>query len=138
MEDGLVAQWLEHYPDKIGVVGSSPTEPTDVVRNIMVSSRMRGVSPDKTDCLTRLRWPLALFKKLTPHHLLSHCHVPKYHLQKYQPAKASLAGILFVYPTRGRAYNVVTDDANKLPLLTTPHESPLTLPEYVVEVCASC
>ena len=28
MEDGLVAQWLEHYPDKIGVVGSSPTEPT--------------------------------------------------------------------------------------------------------------
>ena len=25
---GLVAQWLEHYPDKIGVVGSSPTEPT--------------------------------------------------------------------------------------------------------------
>jgi len=110
----------------------------DVVRNIMVSSRIRGVSPDKTDCLARLRWPLVLFKKLTPHQLLSHCRVPKYRLLKYQPAKASSAGFLFAYPTRGQAYNIVTDDANKLPLLTTPHESPLTLPEYVVKVCASC
>lgn len=101
-------------------------------------SRIRGVSPDKTDCLARLRWPLVLLKKLTPHHLLSHYCVPKYRLQKYQPAKASSAGILFAYPTRGRVYNLTTDDANKLPLLSTPHESPLTLPEYVAEVCASC
>ena len=34
LEKGLVAQWLEHYPDKIGVVGSSPTEPTIALRNI--------------------------------------------------------------------------------------------------------
>lgn len=39
IENGLVTQWLEYYPDKIGVVGSNPTEPTKQGTHICKQNR---------------------------------------------------------------------------------------------------
>ena len=103
----------EHYPDKIGVVGSNPTEPTKE----FIMSRTRSVSPDKTACFNQLGWWLFfLLKELAS----PHTPLPKYPLQKNQSAEVGLAGFLFVCPIRDRAYNIATDNANELPFVDGP------------------
>ncbi|GAH48837.1 unnamed protein product, partial [marine sediment metagenome] len=45
----------EQCPDKAKVVGSNPTEPTKRLEGNIMGIRIRGVSPDKTDCLAKLK-----------------------------------------------------------------------------------
>ena len=80
-----------------------------------------------------------LLKKLEPRVLVPPRKYPlviKYPLRKNQPVKAGSAGSLLAWPIRGQVYNTVTDNANASPSpLTAPGvDSPLTLPEYLVEV----
>ena len=109
----------------------------------MLSTRIRGVSPDKTD------WRKSKTEEPCDSLILSYSH------QKYQTGKADPSGFLFAYPTRGRRYNVVPDNADEVsspfgPLtlrVTLPNNanetklplaSPSTLPEYAVEVEIPC
>ncbi|MBA7584830.1 hypothetical protein ES708_26792 [subsurface metagenome] len=119
----------------------------------MTSTRARSVSPDKTDWLARLKWPI-LESRILALHLSHYCaSLLSYSLLKYQPASFGLAGILFACLLRGRGYNIITDDADETPSSgpltlrdTIPNNAnetklfsvaPSTLPEYAVEV-SSC
>lgn len=74
----------------------------------MTITRIRGVSPDKTDCCkpkTEAHNPLLL----------------KYPVQKNQTGIVAPSGFLFACPLRGRDYNIVTDNADEpQPLLMVP------------------
>jgi len=123
----------------------------------MISTRIRSVSPDKTDWLASKaevsgsspEWPI-LESEILALHLLHCAPLPSYPLQKYQPASFGLAGFLFACLIRGQGYNIITDDADEPPSSgpltlrdTLPNNAnetklfsvtPSTLPEYAVEV----
>ncbi|MBA7604521.1 hypothetical protein ES703_11646 [subsurface metagenome] len=104
----------------------------------MISTRIRGVSPDKTDCLANRSWG-PIFLSATSL-LQNDTKDPKSDTKV--AAVSALTDCFFIcLPQEERGYHIVTDDANKSqPLLTVPYEidSLLTLPEYAVEVCLLC
>lgn len=121
LKNGLVVQWLERTPDKREVVGSTPTEPT----NLRNTAQLR---------LTKQ----SDLSGLTPNLLQDDQKDTKGDTKV--AAVSALTGCFFVcLPQKGRGYHIITDNANEpQSLLTVSYKSLLTLPEYVVEVCPLC
>ncbi len=90
----------------------------------MISGRIRGVSPDKTDCLAkRSWWPIFL-----PTTSLRQNDTKVHKTDTKVAAESLLAGCFFIcLPQEGQEYHIVTEP-----------QPPLTLPEYAVEVCLLC
>lgn len=123
LKNGLVVQWLERTPDKREVVGSTPTEPT----NLRNTPQLRLAKQSD-------------LSGLTPNLLQDDTKDTKGDTKV--AAVSALPGCFFVcLPQKGQGYHIITDNANEpRSLLTAPHKLRplLTLPEYVVEVCLPC
>lgn len=148
-------------PDLVGPVGLEPTTPalSEPCSNQLSYGPVFPLLKHCSISVSLFQSPVlsGLTLPITPHQLLSYYHtlLLKYPLRKDRPVTLDPAGFLLSSPPDQSLY-IDTDNASETISIvapapptpreiitstryadeTRPHSAPLTLPEYVVEVCA--